>query len=100
MRDFLRDRLALELHPQKITIRKYSQGVDFLGYVLLPHYRLLRTKTKRRMMRKLETCAAEREAGRITQERFNQSLQSCLGVLSHSDAYRLSEELENQFWFR
>src|SRR3989344_3939499 len=47
--DFLRRQLSLSLHPTKVTIRKVRQGVDFLGYVSLPHHVVLRTKTKRRM---------------------------------------------------
>lgn len=43
----------LNLHPQKIEICKLTQGIDFLGYVTLPRYRVLRTKTKRRMMRRI-----------------------------------------------
>ncbi len=38
------------LHPNKTSVRKLSQGIDFLGYVTMPHYRVLRTKTKRRML--------------------------------------------------
>ncbi len=32
--NFLKTRLALSLHPNKVSIRSYRQGVDFLGYVL------------------------------------------------------------------
>ncbi|MCL5733520.1 MAG: hypothetical protein M1334_02545, partial [Patescibacteria group bacterium] len=35
---FLRDRLALALHPEKTSIRKLSQGIDFLGYVSFPKH--------------------------------------------------------------
>lgn len=49
--EFLQSRLRLSLHPDKIIIRKLRQGIDFLGYVTLPHYRVIRTKTKRRMLR-------------------------------------------------
>lgn len=51
--EFLKDNLKLELHPKKVSIGKYHQGVDFLGFVCFPHHRILRTKTKRRMLRKL-----------------------------------------------
>lgn len=50
---FLYDNLKLNLHPDKIEIRKYYQGIDFLGYVILPYCRVLRTKTKRRMIKKI-----------------------------------------------
>jgi len=43
---FLMSALKLRLHKNKVSIRKLKQGVDFLGYVVLPHHRLLRTKTK------------------------------------------------------
>ncbi|OGZ33312.1 MAG: hypothetical protein A2174_01060 [Candidatus Portnoybacteria bacterium RBG_13_41_18] len=49
---FLEQRLKLTLHPDKIVIRKYHQGIDFLGYVILPHYRVLRTKTENRIIKK------------------------------------------------
>jgi len=99
IRKFLFDRLALELHPKKVTIKKFSQGVDFLGYIALPHYRLLRTKTKNRIFRKLKNLVFDYEVGIISKQAVEQSLQSYLGVMSHADAYKLGEELKNQFCF-
>ncbi|MFA4880357.1 MAG: reverse transcriptase/maturase family protein [Candidatus Doudnabacteria bacterium] len=96
---FLREKLSLELHPQKIVIRKHSQGIDFLGYVVLPHYWLLRTKTKKRIFKKLKMRVIQYKAGGIDKKSLNQSLHSYLGVLSHADTYKLKEELVNQFWF-
>jgi len=34
--NFLKKTLKLSLHPDKIIIRKYYQGIDFLGYVFFP----------------------------------------------------------------
>lgn len=99
IRSFLKDRLSLELHPKKIVIRKYSQGIDFLGYIVLPHYQLLRTKTKRRVFKKLKMRIGRYRAGEISEKSLNQSLQSYLGVLSHADTYNLRQKLLNQFWF-
>lgn len=96
---FLSDKLALELHPKKVTIRKSHQGIDFLGYIILPHHRLLRTKTRQRIFRKLRERIEGYKNGTITRQTLEQSLQSYLGVLSHADAYKLSNELKNQFWF-
>jgi len=99
IRSFLSEKLALELHSKKITIRKFRQGIDFLGYIILPYHRLLRTKTKKRMFRKLKKRVEEYKEGLITKQTLEQSLQSYLGVLSHADTYKLSNELKNQFWF-
>ncbi|MDP3661405.1 MAG: reverse transcriptase domain-containing protein [bacterium] len=79
IRDFLHKKLLLELHPNKVTIRKLRQGTDFLGYVSLPHYRVLRTTTKRRMLARVN----------------EKNVASYLGVLKHANAYKLSCEIKN-----
>ncbi len=99
IRSFLLDKLVLELHPKKITIRKFHQGIDFLGYIVLPHYRRLRTKTRQRIFRKLKERVKEYKKDTISKQTLEQSLQSYLGVLSHANTYELSNELKNQFWF-
>lgn len=88
IRKFLCDEFALELHPQKIILRKARQGIDFLGYVALPYYRVLRTKTKRRMFRRIF----------IYDKKYDARLQSYLGLLSHCRGYALSGRLtKNDF---
>ena len=99
IRKFLHDRLALELHPRKVSIRKLHWGVDFLGYIVLPHHRLVRRKTKQRILRKLHKRVSEYKSGIITKQTLEQSLQSYLGVLSHANTHKFCDELKNQFWF-
>lgn len=86
---FLKDNLKLELHPKKIILRRLRWGIDSLGYIVLPHYILPRTKTKRRMFKKL------------TQKRgsqnFSQSLQSYLGYLKHVSSFKLQQEIYQKF---
>lgn len=96
---FLSEKLKLKLHPEKVSIRKYQQGVDFLGYVILPHHRVLRAKTRKRIINKLESRVKEFKAGRITEKSLFQSLNSYLGVLSHANSHDTEQELKNQFWF-
>lgn len=81
--NFLQKNLKLNLHPNKITIRKFHQNVDFLGYIILPNHTVLRTKTKNRMFKKLQIKYDDLQNGVILKESFNQSLQSYLGILKH-----------------
>ncbi len=81
-KEFLYDHLGLDLHKDKIIIRTYRQGVDFLGYVLLPHCRVLRTKTKKRMLIKM-----------IKNGQNQNSMQSYLGLLSHGNTYKIRTKL-------
>ncbi|OGJ55473.1 hypothetical protein A3D88_04415 [Candidatus Peribacteria bacterium RIFCSPHIGHO2_02_FULL_52_16] len=99
MQEFLSESMKLKLHPRKITLRKFGQGIDFLGYVVLPHHRMLRTRTKQRMFRKLKVRVVSFKAGSGSESSVECSLQSYLGVLSHADTNRLSEELKNRCWF-
>ncbi len=93
IQEFLKNELALELHPNKVEIRKLSQGIDFLGYVILPHYIVLRTKTKQRMFRKIKQNKKKLASGLISQETFNQSIQSYLGILKHCQGYGLARKV-------
>lgn len=96
---FLNEQLKLSLHPEKVTIRKYSQGIDFLGYVVFPDHVLLRKRTKRRISRKLDEGIARIREGSMERGKVEAMLQSYLGALSHANAYRFSQDLVNKFWF-
>ena len=78
MKVFLRDRLKLALHPDKVSIKTLASGVDFLGLVHFPDHRVLRTATKQRMFRTLQTSREKPEV-----------LHSYLGMLSHGNSYKL-----------
>lgn len=99
IKTFLQDKLNLKLHPKKISLRACHQGIDFLGYVALPYYRLMRTKTRKRIFRKLKARISQYRSGSISETTLSQSLQSYLGVLSHANTYQLSQDLQNQYWF-
>jgi len=53
LEQFLERRLLLHLHPQKVTVRTWTQGIDFLGYVLLPRATVIRTSTMHRMLHRI-----------------------------------------------
>lgn len=88
---FLQKNLSLELHPKKIILRKLEWGIDFLGYIVLPHYVLPRTKTRKRIFKKFKE--------KIESASFNQSLQSYLGYFKHAKSYKLTQKLKNEVWF-
>lgn len=97
---FLKDRLELELHPKKVILRPLHQGIDFLGYITFPYHRLLRTRTKRRMQRKLSDKLGSYFGGEIDSDSMNQTLQSYLGILSHADTIELKQDTLNAFCWR
>jgi retron-type reverse transcriptase len=84
--EFLWRKLHLSLHPDKISITTITSGVDFLGWVNFPHHKVIRTVTKRRMIKKLQWKKGD-----------NATLQSYLGLLKHGDSYKLSEHIKKNF---
>ena len=90
---FLHNKLKLQLHPDKIFIKTIASGVDFLGMVNFFDYRILRTKTKRRMLKKIRRKYCQLGNKIILQEAFNRSLQSYLGMLKHCAGYKIEKEV-------
>ena len=96
---FLHEELDVTLHPRKVIFQKFRSGIDFLGYIIFPRHILPRTKTKKRLVKKIKEKITEFKQGKISEERLNATIQSYLGYLSHADTYKFRKELENQIWF-
>ncbi len=76
---FLTYRLKLSLHPNKVFLTTLTSGVDFLGWAHFPYHKVLRTVTKKRMMRKV----------------YEKNMASYVGLLYHGNAWRLQEEIRS-----
>jgi len=94
VRIFLWQNLKLSLNKNKVAIRKINQGIDFLGYIALPYYRVMRTKTKRRIIYKMRTKKNQLKFGVIDEQSFNQSMQSYLGALSHCKSFKIQKQMK------
>lgn len=80
---FLETRLNLTLHPDKLFLKTIASGVDFLGWVHFPKYRVLRTATKRRML------------SRVIDSLENDAvIGSYKGMLSHGNGHKLTKKIE------
>ena len=80
---FLESRLALSLHPNKVFIKTLASGVDFLGWVHFTNHRVLRTSTKRRMLR------------RVAATESQEVIASYRGLLSHGNASKRASLLRD-----
>ncbi|MEK7464631.1 MAG: reverse transcriptase domain-containing protein [Patescibacteria group bacterium] len=82
--EFLIQGLKLELHPNKITIKTLTSGIDFLGWVNFPNHRVLRTTTKRRMLKRIKA--------RPTPETIN----SYLGLMKHGNTHKIKYKIAKE----
>lgn len=85
MQEFLRDKLKLFIHPNKVSIRTIASGIDFLGWVHFPHHQVLRTTTKKRMFKKIHDSGQRPE-----------TVQSYLGLLKHGNSWKLQQKIEDR----
>ncbi|MBL7156491.1 MAG: group II intron reverse transcriptase domain-containing protein [Candidatus Pacebacteria bacterium] len=81
IRNFLKERLALKLHSDKISIKSIASGIDFLGWIHFSDHRILRTSTKRKMMK------------RIKESTTPETLNSYLGLLSHGNTHKVKKNV-------
>lgn len=77
--------LKLNLHQNKVFIKTIYSGVDFLGFVHFPKYKILRTATKNRMLRKLKENSYKQE-----------SANSYIGLLKYGNGYKLIRLVKDQ----
>ena len=81
LKEFLAKKLKLTIHPDKIFIKTLNSGVDFLGWVHFFDHRVLRTKTKRRMFK------------RIKENPKLETINSYLGLLKHGNSYKIKKKI-------
>ncbi len=82
--DFLEERLKLSLHPNKVFIKTFASGVDFLGWVHFTDHRVLRMVAKKRMFRSIKDKQGKEE-----------TVQSYLGLISHGNGNSLKVKIIN-----
>jgi len=83
MDKFLSDRLKLKLHPNKVFVKTLNSGLDFLGWVNFFDHRVLRTKTKNRIIMR---------AGRSPSVK---SISSYLGLIKHGNTFKIKNRINH-----
>jgi len=93
LREFLKLKLKLELHPNKISIRKLKQGIDFVGYVILKDAVVLRTKTKKRIYKKLKKAKINFKNYLLDKDKFIHIKNSYLGIVKHCNGKEIERQI-------
>jgi len=86
-REFLADELHLQLHMGKVHIREIHKGVEFLGAFVKPYRDYISNKTLARIEQNVKTIDLR------DIEHAEASINSYLGVLSHSASYNIRHHL-------
>ena len=84
VRDFLTQKLWLELHEWKIILNSCEQGILFLWAYIKPWRTYIGNRTKKNMYE----CLAKRD-----EEKFEAQMQSYLGLMGHFQTNRLKKKI-------
>lgn len=77
---FLHQNRKLTLHPHKISLRPFHHGNDWLGAVLYPGYRVMRTKTKKRVLERVDGVIHEYMDNFAVFDQYRSTLASYAGL--------------------
>jgi hypothetical protein len=106
--DFLAQRLSLSLR-QNVILKPVSAGADFLGYIVRPHYKLVRRRVVGNLRDKLVRFQRQFNGSRkhdggctlhlkpVPREQLRSVLASYFGHFRHANAYQLVQQLIREF---
>jgi hypothetical protein len=92
-RDFLRDRLKVELKEEAVRIAPVWTGISFLGFRIFPGVIRLRSDKWSRFRRRVREREEAFLAGEIDEEELARSVASMIGHLSHADTMEARRRL-------
>ncbi len=98
IRQYLHAELSLELHPKKIYLQDFHNGVSFLGAIIKPYRMYVCNRTKGNFYKKIQQwnrLLAENESGfpEEHQRKFVASMNSHLGLAGHFHTYKLRRKM-------
>jgi len=91
--DFLKNKLKIELHPDKSKIINLDKGINFLGFRVFYSHRLLRKTNLKIFKRKLEGFKASFSNNEMNYDRIYESIQGWNAYARFANTYVLRKEL-------
>ncbi len=96
IRQHLAETAGVTLHPRKFYLQHYTKGIQFVGAVVKPGRTYISNRTVANAHRRIHGFnQAAREAGYVERsaERFAQSLNSYLGIMSHYSSFAIRHRI-------
>ncbi|MFH0869695.1 MAG: RNA-directed DNA polymerase [archaeon] len=86
---FIKEKLALQLHPDKSKIHPLYSGTDFLGLRIYSHHRLLKKRNLRKFRKKLELMSSEYELKRVSYDTIYDFLEGWAAYSKYANTFKL-----------
>lgn len=83
LQHFCRSQLDLEIHPNKIFLRPVHRGIEFLGFHVNSHRRIIKPSNMARIKRRLKRLDGRLKTGKESPQRIRRRLISWMGYAIH-----------------
>ena len=95
--NFLKEKLKIELHPSKSHVLKLSSGINFLGFRVFFHNKLLRKSNMNNFNRKFNQMKIMYKEDILDREKIIESLEGWLAYAKNGDTYKYRKDIIRQF---
>ncbi|MEK6809147.1 MAG: reverse transcriptase domain-containing protein [Nanoarchaeota archaeon] len=89
---FLKEELALQLHPDKSKIIPYQQGVPFLGMKVFPYHKLIIRKNVRKFRKRISVLNQEYILKKATYDKIYDFVEGWDSYAKQADAFKLRKK--------
>lgn len=98
---FLKQKLNIELHPDKSKIIRLGKGINFLGFRIFYYHKLLRKSNIRKMKSRLKILKEDYNKSKIDYDKVYDSAEGWMAYAKHANTYKLrkkiADEIEKNF---
>ncbi len=94
---FLKEKLMLKLHPEKSQILKLDKGINFLGFRLFYHHKLLARKNMRKFEKRMEQLKNQYKSEKINRENVIEKFEGWLAYSNHANMHKYRRKITSKF---
>ncbi len=93
---FLKEKLKIELHPDKSRVIPLSKGIDFVGFRNFYYFKLLRKRNLKNMLSKVE----KYKEGKISKEKLLEIFQGWQAYGKWADSFKQRKRVVQMIYSR
>ncbi len=95
--EFIKDKLKIELHPNKSNVINLRNGISFLGFRIFYYNKLLRKSNMRKFERKLNLLKVLYKEDIVSREKAVEFLEGWVAYSSHGNTYKYRRHIIRLF---
>lgn len=96
IKEFLKNNLKIELHPEKSKVHPLCNGINFLGFRIFYYHKLLKKRNMKGIRKRLDEMMENYACGDSTKEEVAARLEGWIAYAMHGNAYKFCHKLRKE----